>query len=95
LEETYDALEGDLVGTLVQPVAARRPALRADDPGRAHRRHDLLEDGLGNGGPARELLQLEGSSALERQREDGACRVVGSSRHPHGSDLQSVRLDKQ
>ena len=83
-------------GVLVQPVAAGRATLGAHDAGRPHRRHHLLEHRLRHRRPARELLELQRPSALERQREDRPRRVVGSSRYPHrstllaGSDLTSV-----
>ena len=65
LEEPHDALERDLLGRLVQPVAAGGPALGAHDPGGAHDRHHLLEHGLGGARAACELLELH---RLRRRR---------------------------
>ena len=90
LEETDDPLERDLLGVLVEPVAARRPALRADDPGRAHGGHHLLENRLRHGRPSSELLELERTATLERQREDRSRRVVGSSAIPTSALLSPV-----
>ena len=82
LEEPDDALERDLLGLLVQPVAARGPALGAHDPGRAHDGHHLLQDRLGSPGAARELLELHRSVAVEGEREQGSRGVVSSSWRP-------------
>src|SRR5262245_38767143 len=87
LEQTHDPLECDLLGILVEAIAARGSALGADDAGRPHRGHHLLQHGLRHSGAPGELLELERPTPLAREREDRARRVVRPSRYPHRSDL--------
>jgi Sulfite exporter TauE/SafE len=69
LEEPHDALKRDLLRRLVQPVPTGRPALGAHDPGGAHHRHHLFQDGLGSPRSARELLELHRLVTVEGERE--------------------------
>ena len=83
LEEADDPLERDLVGRLVQPVAAGGPALGTDEARRAHDWHHLLEHGLGRSSPLRELLEFHRTVAVKRESEERARRVIGSAGDPH------------
>src|SRR6185437_14953516 len=65
-------------------VAAPHATLRAHEPGALHRQQDLLEVGLGERGALRDLLHRRGAFvAAQREREQGAGRVVTPSRDLH------------
>ena len=83
LEYAHDALQGDLSGIVIQPVATGRAPLRADDPGVAQLHEDLLHEWLGDAHSPREVLRIQTLPFGDGQGENGSRRIVGLARDPH------------
>ena len=75
-------------GAVGEHVAAADAPLRAHEARALHRQQDLLEIGLGQRGALGDLLDRRGPvAAAQREREEGAGRVVAARRDLHPSML--------
>ena len=83
LEYAHDALQGDLSGIVIEPVATGRAPLRADDPRVAQLHEDLLHEWLGDAHSPREVLRIETLPFGDGQGENRSRRIVGLARDPH------------
>ena len=89
----HDLTERDLLGRAGQDVAAAHAALGADQPGAFEGEEDLLEVGLGQSRPLRDVAHRRRALrvVVQRQRQEGAAGVVAAGRDLHAPMLP-VRL---
>ena len=79
-----DLGQGDLLGRACQDVAAPHAPLRPDQAGALEGQEDLLQVGLGEGGPDRDVPDgRRGLGPVQGQREQRPAGVVTPRGNPH------------